>query len=152
MGENASHRYLYLFSLWKPGLPCKRQRAAATTQHCTCIPHGGYPYRTQRMRSIYMKNADNIFAQIAIGSDPIIHANFELEQGVLKTKHANAQSSIVPAGNGWYRCSMITTSTLGISFLLYLTTYRLERCPGARKYKQHRLRYSFVSRIWNSAQ
>ncbi len=55
---------------------------------------------TQRTLSIYMKNADNRFAQITIGSDQNIHANFDLQLGVLGTKHASAQSIIVPAGDG----------------------------------------------------
>jgi len=68
-----------------------------------------------------MKNAGIRFAHIAIGSDMNAFANFDLEQGVIGTK-ANVESSIIPAGNGWYRCTMTTTSALGISFLLYLTT------------------------------
>ena len=94
----------------------------AYLQHNIVLPYPTVATPTQHTLSIYMKSSDNRFAQIAIGSDPNIHANCDLQLGVLGTKHANAQSSIVPAGDGWHRCSMTTTSTLGISFLLYLTT------------------------------
>jgi hypothetical protein len=94
----------------------------AFLQHSILLPYPMVRTPTLRTMSIYMKNADIRFAQIAIGSDLNIHANFDLQLGVLGTKHANAQSSIVPAGDGWYRCSMTTTSALGILFILYLTT------------------------------
>jgi hypothetical protein len=35
--------------------------------------------------SIYMKNVDNRFTQLAIGSDPNAFVNFDLEQVVLGT-------------------------------------------------------------------
>ncbi len=68
-----------------------------------------------------MKNATNRFAQISIGSDAIF-ANFDLELGALGTKHPNVESSITPAGDGWYRCSMRFSSPLGESFVAYLVT------------------------------
>ena len=80
-----------------------------------------------------MKNVAKRFAQISIGNDPNAYANFDLELGVLGTK-ANVESSIIPAGDGWYRCTMTITSNLGIAFLLNLFDDRRERYPGAREF------------------
>jgi hypothetical protein len=68
-----------------------------------------------------MKNVDTRFVQIAIGSDPSAFANFDLQLSVLGTK-ANVELSIIPAGDGWYRCTMTTTTATGIAFVVYLTT------------------------------
>ena len=76
---------------------------------------------TLRTLSIYIKKADDRFAQISIGSDLNAFANINLEHGVLGTS-ANVESSITPAGNGGYRCTMPITSALVIYFFLYLTT------------------------------
>ena len=73
---------------------------------------------TQRMLSIYMKNADNRFAQIAIGSDMNAFANFDLELGVLGT-NANVEYSITPAGDDWYRC---TCYNYRVIIILYAQT------------------------------
>jgi hypothetical protein len=90
-------------------------------QHAISLLYPTVETPTQRTLSIYMKNVDNIFAQIAIGSDPNVYANFDLQLGVLGTS-VNVVSSIVPAGDGWYRCSMTITSATAISFVVYLTT------------------------------
>ncbi len=68
-----------------------------------------------------MKNGTNRFAQISIGGDGIF-ANFDLELGVLGTKHQFVESSMVPAEDEWYRCSMGITSPNGLSFVVYLVT------------------------------
>jgi hypothetical protein len=86
-------------------------------QNNIALPYPTVNYDTYRKLSIYMKNADNRFAQIAIGSDPNVFYNFDLEQGVLGTS-ANVVSSIIPVGDGWYRSSMTFSSPLGISFLI----------------------------------
>ena len=93
----------------------------ATQQHDISLLHPTATTSTLRTLSIYMKNEDNRFSQIAIGSDPNAFADFDLQLGVLATK-ANVESSLIPAGGGWYRCTITIASTLGISFLLYLTT------------------------------
>ena len=49
-----------------------------------------------------------------------VYAKFDLQLGMLGTS-VNAKSSILPAGDGWYRCSMTITSANGIFFLLHLT-------------------------------
>jgi hypothetical protein len=73
-----------------------------TMQHAISLLYPTVDTSTQRTLSIYMKNADNRFAQIAISLDPSAFANFDLQLGVLGTK-ANVKSSIIPAGDGWYR-------------------------------------------------
>jgi hypothetical protein len=90
-------------------------------QHFILIPYPTVTYDNYRTLSIYMKNADNRYAQLAIGGDPNVYANFDLQLGILGTSK-QASSSIIPAGDGWYRCSMTITSPLGVSFVLYLTT------------------------------
>jgi len=61
-------------------------------------------------QSIYFKAGTNNFVQIrsqgAVGGN---YANFDLSTGVAGT--TTAASSITPIGNGWYRCSLIHTST-----------------------------------------
>ena len=89
-------------------------------QHAISLPYPTVDAPTQRTLSIYLKNADIRFAQLAIGSDPDVFAKFDLELGVLGSS-ANVASSIIPAVDVWYRCTMTITSALGISFLLYLT-------------------------------
>jgi hypothetical protein len=93
----------------------------ASLQHNIVLPYPIVATPAQRTLSSYMTNVENIFAQLAIGSDPNVFANFDLELGVLGA-NANVASSIIPAGDGWYRCTMTITSALGVSFLLYLTT------------------------------
>jgi hypothetical protein len=72
----------------------------ATLQHFISFLYLTVTTPTLRTLSIYMKNADNRFAQIAIGSDPNAFANFDLELDVLGTK-ANVESRIIPEGDGW---------------------------------------------------
>jgi len=90
-------------------------------QHAISLLYPTVETPTQRTLSIYMKNVDNRFAQIAIGSDPNVYATFDLQLGVLGTS-VNAASSIVPAGDGWYRCSMMITSATRVCFVFNLTT------------------------------
>jgi hypothetical protein len=50
------------------------------------IPFPTVNYDTYKTLSLYMKNVDNIYAQIAICSDPNTFANYDLEQGMSETK------------------------------------------------------------------
>jgi hypothetical protein len=97
------------------------QGNGVNNQHYTRLPIPTVSFDKFRMLSIYMKNATNRFAQVTIGGD-VVFVNFDLELGVLGTKHNSAQASIVPTGDGWCRCSMTFTSPLGLSFLVYLVT------------------------------
>ena len=54
----------------------------AFLQHNIVMLYPTVSYDTYRTLSIYMKNADNRYAQIAIGSDPDAFANFDLQQGI----------------------------------------------------------------------
>jgi len=47
-----------------------------------------------------MKTAVNRYAQLAIGNDPNVYVNLNLQLGVLGTSK-QASSSINPAGDGW---------------------------------------------------
>jgi hypothetical protein len=76
------------------------QGNGATRDHFTVIPITRVSVDTLRTLSIYMKNATNRFAEISVGEDTIF-AIFDLELGVLETKHDSVQASIVPAGDGW---------------------------------------------------
>ena len=59
-------------------------------QHAIALPYPTVSTPTQRTLSMYIKNVDIRFAQFAMGQDPNIHANFDLQLGMLETKHANA--------------------------------------------------------------
>ncbi len=85
------------------------------------MPYPPVNYDTDMVLSIYMKHGTNRFAQISVGGDGIF-ANFDVELGVLGTKHQFVESSIVTAGDGWYRCSMGITSPNGLSCVVYLVT------------------------------
>ena len=74
-------------------------------QHNILTPYPPVNYDTYRVLPIYMKNGTNKFAHISVGVD-VIFANFDLELGVLGTKHQFVESSIALAGYRWYRCSM----------------------------------------------
>ena len=95
------------------------QDNGANGQHNILTPYPPVNYDTYWVLFIYMKNGTNRFAQISVGGEGIF-ANFDLELGVLGTKHQFVESSIVPAGDGWYRCSMGITSPNGLSFVVYL--------------------------------
>ncbi len=97
------------------------QGDGAFLQHHILVPYPTGSFDTFRTLSIYMKNGTNRFAHISVGGDAIF-ANYDLELGVLGTKHNAIQASIVSTGDGWYRCSIIFSSPLGVSFLVYLAT------------------------------
>ena len=70
-----------------------------------------------------MKKHTNRYAQISVEGDSIF-ANFDLELGIVGTKHHSVEASITPAANGWFRCSMTIISTEGQGFVIYLVTPR----------------------------
>ena len=78
------------------------QGNGVNNQHYTRLPFPTVSFDTSRTLSVYMKNATNRFAQVAIGGD-VVFVNFDLELGVLGTKQNSAQASIVPARDGRYR-------------------------------------------------
>jgi hypothetical protein len=60
---------------------------------------------TYRTLSIYMKNGTNRCAQIFVGGDTIF-ASFDRVLGLLGSKHPFIESSIIRAGECWYRSVM----------------------------------------------
>ncbi len=92
------------------------QGSGAGRQHNILTPYPTVNFDTYRVLSICMKNGTNRFAQLSVGGD-VIFASFDLELGVLGTKHLFIDSIIVPAGDGWYRCSMAISSPNGICLL-----------------------------------
>jgi len=78
--------------------------------------------------SVYAKKGTNNFLQVRIGATAIAagtgFANFNLDTGVVGTVGAGISgSSIIPAGNGWYRCSITGTTLAAASNVgLYLVT------------------------------
>ena len=59
--------------------------------------------------SVYAKAGTSSFIQLFHGSASTAYANFNLTTGVVGTVGAGATASISPAGNGWYRCSIVFT-------------------------------------------
>jgi len=49
-------------------------------------------------------------------------ANFDLELGMVGTKHQFVDATITPAANGWFRCAMAITWTEGQGFVIGLVT------------------------------
>jgi len=78
--------------------------------------------------SVYAKKGTNNFLQVRFGATAIAagigFANFNLDTGVVGTVGAGISgSSITPAGNGWYRCSITGTTLAAASNVgLYLVT------------------------------
>ena len=65
--------------------------------------------------SVYAKAGTNNFIQFIYGGDGNAYANFNVSTGALGTVGSAATASIVDAGNGWYRCIMVTASTAATS-------------------------------------
>ena len=62
--------------------------------------------------SIYAKAGTNNYIQFYYGGDANVYANFDISTGVLGTVGSTATASITSVGSGWYRCVMITSSTI----------------------------------------
>ena len=78
--------------------------------------------------SLFVKAGTHNFVQIINTGDAQAFANFDVTAGagVVGTKGTKITSSIVDAGNGWYRCIVIFDATV-----LYSTTYRIYLAPSA---------------------
>jgi hypothetical protein len=63
-----------------------------------------------RTFSVYAKAGTNNFIQILFDSDVAPWANFDLSSGTVGSSGSNQTASIVPVGNGWYRCIVSTPS------------------------------------------
>ncbi|MBI3714218.1 MAG: hypothetical protein HY253_14835 [Burkholderiales bacterium] len=67
---------------------------------------------TGKQVSAYAKAGTNNYMQIALNGDAEAYANFDIKNGVIGTKGTLSTASIVSVGNGWYRCTLGTTSAL----------------------------------------
>ena len=61
--------------------------------------------------SFYAKYISQQFVQMFVGADAGFVANFDLQNG--NQSASGCTATIVSAGNGWYRCSVFFTSTIG---------------------------------------
>lgn len=75
-------------------------------QNVTVVNGGTYTY------SIYAKAAERSYLAIyCINTAASLNTFFNLSNGTVVSTSAGATSSIVSVGNGWYRCSVTTTTT-----------------------------------------
>jgi hypothetical protein len=73
--------------------------------------------------SIYAKAGTNNFIQLFFSSDSNPYANFNINTGVVGNIGTTVTASITSVGNGWYRCSIATTSsTAGTPYLGIITS------------------------------
>ena len=77
--------------------------------------------------SIYLKKNTNSYAQLTFAStrfSPNAWSNFNLNNGLVGTSGSAASASISDVGEGWYRCTMISTAnSTGINnFYVNLTS------------------------------
>jgi len=66
---------------------------------------------TARTVSVYAKAGTNNFLQITFSGDATPWANYDLSTGTVGSTGTNQTASILPAGDGWYRCVLYTPST-----------------------------------------
>jgi hypothetical protein len=62
--------------------------------------------------SVYAKVGTHNFIQLMLGTDSSLFANFNISTGAV-TASTGCVASVVSAGNGWYRCSIAYTTTIG---------------------------------------
>ena len=78
--------------------------------------------------SVYIKAGTHNFVQFLNSGDAQAFANFDVTAGagVVGTTGTKTTSSIIDAGNGWYRCVAIFNATVA-----YSNTYRINLVPSA---------------------
>jgi hypothetical protein len=66
---------------------------------------------TQRVLSCFVKAGTNNYVQLGFGTSVTAYVNFDVTSGAgaVGTVGATATASIVDAGNGWFRCIVITS-------------------------------------------
>jgi hypothetical protein len=64
-------------------------------------------------QSVYIKAGTHNFIQLLVGNDPNPYANFNVALGTFNAY--NCTASITSAGNGWYRCSINYSTSIGVS-------------------------------------
>ena len=83
---------------------------SATSQHV--IQQNAATAGTSVAVSVYFKAAERTQAHIRSGNAGV-SSFFDLSAGTVLTQGAGQVASITPAGNGWYRCSVVFTSVSG---------------------------------------
>jgi hypothetical protein len=86
---------------------------ASTNTHLASQTIGGSAL--VRTISVFAKKNTHDFIQLCVASDAAPFANFDLATGVVGTAGASVTSAIQDFGSGWYRCSMVFTSTASIA-------------------------------------
>jgi hypothetical protein len=72
--------------------------------------------------SVYLKAASNRWVQIFVNSDVAPYANFDVINGVVGSVGATSTASIQNVGNGWFRCTLVTTSATATGIGIALVT------------------------------
>ena len=70
--------------------------------------------------SIHGKYAGGQWLQLGSSTGVSSFANFDLANGVVGAKSADATSSIINVGNGWYRCTLTFTKTNNADMYAYI--------------------------------
>ena len=68
-------------------------------------------------QSVYAKAGTHNFLQLLVGTDPTPYCNFDLINGTYSASGCTA--SITSVGNGWFRCVMTYTTTVGDTLYLF---------------------------------
>ena len=72
---------------------------------------------TERTLSVFMRKGTNDFAQILGGSDFNVFTNYDLALGSIGTSGPSVTTStITPWKDGWYRCTLTTSSSVMAAF------------------------------------
>jgi len=92
----------------------------------------------------FFKNGDGRYVQLLFGSaghGTTAFANFDLQAGTVGTVGATATATITNFGNGWYRCSIVSTATATTSsasgqfvHITSATSARAENYTGTSKF------------------
>jgi hypothetical protein len=69
--------------------------------------------------SVYAKAGEHSWVHVNESNSTAKGAYFNLSNGTLGTVGASASASITPVGNGWYRCSVVTTAATGSGIAIY---------------------------------
>ena len=72
--------------------------------------------------SIYAKAGTNNFIQLFFSGDANPYANFNVSTGIVGNTGTTVTASITSVGNGWYRCSIATTSSTATTPYLGIVT------------------------------
>lgn len=84
--------------------------------HSVTTLSGSSSVGSNKVLAVYAKAGTNNFIQLRVDFLANAYANFDLSSGVKGTTGAElASASIESAGNGWYRCSIVTNSSSDVA-------------------------------------